>query len=133
MSVISTVSKNVNRGTKAAASTAVAETNEFDGFWLNLGVSMGTEEDSKFVRLPRGVAVSDLKIRKVYDSMDPEYAAEVTLMNRVIQLIQSKCAGLAEGGSVPINLEVVLYRRQEETEVASDPVETTDLEKALFG
>lgn len=134
MSVISTVSKNVNRNTKAAGQTAVqAETSEFDGFWLNLGVSMGTEEDSTFVRLPRGVAVSDLKVRKVYESMDPEYAAQVNLMNRVISLIQGKCKGLAEGESIPVNLEVVLYRKQEESEVAAAPEEISDLDKALFG
>lgn len=132
MSVVSTVSKTVKA--RASASTSVAtETNEFDGFWLNAGVSMGTEEASTFVRLPRGIAVSDLKTRKVYETMDPEYAAQCNMMNRLITLIQSKCAGMAEGQSIPINLEVVLYRRQEESEVAAAPAETNDLEKALFG
>lgn len=131
MSVVTTVSKNTaRRGTVAA----VAETNEFDGFWLNLGVQMGTEgEDTAFVRLPRGVAVSDLKPRKIYESMDPDFAAQASLMNRLITIIQSKCAGMAEGDSIPINLEVVLYRRQEESEVAPAKEETADLEKALFG
>lgn len=131
MSVITTVSKKANL---RSTSAAVQEINEFDGFWLNLGVQMGTEgEATTFVRLPRGVAVSDLKPRKVYESMDPEFAAQVNLMNRLITIIQSKCAGMAEGDSIPINLEVVLYRRQEESEVATAPEETQDLEKALFG
>ena len=133
MSIITTVSKNTTARRQVAGSTAVQETNEFDGFWLNLGVQMGSEEASTFVRLPRGVAVSDLKPRKVYESMDPEYAAQTALMNRLITLIQSKCTGMSEGDSIPINLEVVLYRRQEESEVASAPEETNDLEKALFG
>lgn len=128
MSVISAVSKN--RAT--TKTTAEREASEFDGFWLNLGVQHGSEEDSKFVRLPRGVAVSDLKLRKVYENMDPDFAAEVNLMNNIITLIQKKCAGLAEGEAIPINLGVVLYRRQEEAEVAPDPVASTDLENALF-
>ena len=130
MSVVTTVSR---KATTRATAAAVEELNEFDGFWLNLGVQMGTEGDSKFVRLPRGVAVSDLKPRKIYESMDPDYAAQSSLVNRLITIIQSKCAGMAEGDSMPINLEVVLYRRQEESEVAAAPEETTDLEKALFG
>lgn len=132
MSVISTASKNATRRS-AAATTTVVEANEFDGFWLNLGVQMGSEEASTFVRLPRGVAVSDLKPRKVYESMDPDFAAQTSLMNRLITIIQGKCAGMKEGDSIPINLEVVLYRRQEESEVAAAPQETQDLEKALFG
>ena len=132
MSVVTTVSRKAT--TARASSAAVAETNEFDGFWLNLGVQMGNEgEETTFVRLPRGVAVSDLKPRKVYESMDPDYAAQTSLMNRLITIIQGKCAGMEEGQSIPINLEVVLYRRQEETEVAAAPQETNDLEKALFG
>ncbi len=131
MSIVTTVSKATAR---RAAPAAVAETNEFDGFWLNLGVQMGTEgEETAFVRLPRGVAVSDLKPRKVYESMDPDYAAQTSLVNRLISIIQSKCAGMVEGQSIPINLEVVLYRRQEESEVAPAKEETADLEKALFG
>lgn len=132
MSVVTTVSKKAT--TARGASAAVQETNEFDGFWLNLGVQMGTEgEETTFVRLPRGVAVSDLKPRKIYESMDPDFAAQASLMNRLITIIQSKCAGMAEGDSIPINLEVVLYRRQEESEVAPAKEETADLEKALFG
>lgn len=134
MSIVTTVSRKAT--TTRAASNVVAEANEFDGFWLNLGVQMATDGEAEgattFVRLPRGVAVSDLKARKVYESTDPIYAAQTTLMNRVIALIQSKCAGMAEGESKPINLEVVLYRRQEESEVAAAPDETSDLEKALF-
>lgn len=130
MSVVSTLSRKRSTTTAAAAPREVSE---FDGFWLNAGVRQGTEEDSKFVRLPRGIAVSDLKHRKVYENMDPDFAAEVNLVNQIITLIQGKCAGLAEGESIPIRLEVVLYRRQEEAEVAADPVASTDLENALFG
>lgn len=107
---------------------------EFEGIWLNLGVQMKGEDDeeSTFVRLPRGVAVSDLKTRKVYDSMDPAFAAQVNLMNQIIELIQRKGLELAEGESVPVNLEVQLYRRQEEAEAA--PVTSNkELATSLFG
>lgn len=127
MTVINSLSRK-----RPAPATTEREASEFDGFWLNAGVRQGTAEDSKFVRLPRGIAVSDLKPRKVYENMDPDFAAEVNLMNQIIAIIQKKCAGLNEGDSVPINLEVVLYRRQEEAEVAPDPVANTDLENALF-
>ncbi len=130
----------VSKASKAVAKPAAAfEASEFDGFWINAGVYMGDEEDSKFVRLPRGIAVSDLKIRKVYETMDPEFAAQVNTMNEVILAIQEACltageAGkpLAEGQSIPIQLSCVLYRRQEEAEVVQDTEIKTSVRKALF-
>ena len=133
MSIVSKASKAV---TKPAAAF---EASEFDGFWINAGVYMGDEEDSKFVRLPRGIAVSDLKVRKVYETMDPDFAAQVNTMNEVILAIQEAClnageAGkpLAEGQSIPIQLSCVLYRRQEEAEVVQDTEIKTSVRKALF-
>ena len=130
----------VSKASKAVAKPAAAsEASEFDGFWINAGVYMGDEEDSKFVRLPRGIAVSDLKVRKVYETMDPEFAAQVNMMNEMILAIQEACltageAGkpLAEGQSIPIQLSCVLYRRQEEAEVVQDTEVKTSVRKALF-
>ena len=132
MSVITNISKNTRRN------TTEREPSEFDGLWINVGVSMKDPDGDKdaeptFVRLPRGIAVSDLKHRKVYDNMDPEFAAQVNLMNSMITAIEGKCASLAEGESIPINMELRLYRRQEETEVAATPTATADLTAALFG
>lgn len=133
MSIVSKASKAV------AKPTAASEASEFDGFWVNAGVYMGDEEDSKFVRLPRGIAVSDLKIRKVYETMDPDFAAQVNMMNEMILAIQEACltageAGkpLAEGQSIPIQLSCVLYRRQEEAEVVQDTEVKINIRKALF-
>lgn len=134
----------VSKASKAVAKPAAAtEASEFDGFWINAGVFM-TEEgqpesDNKFVRLPRGIAVSDLKVRKLYDTMDPDFAAQVSMMNEMILAIQEACltAGengkpLAEGQSIPIQLSCVLYRRQEEAEVVPDTEVKTNVRKALF-
>ncbi len=133
MSVISSNARTTTRSN--VRNIRDAETNdEFEGIWLNFGVEMIGEDDeeSTFVRLPRGVAVSDLKTRKVYDSMDPAFAAQVNLMNQIIELVQAKGLELGEGESVPINLSAQLYRRQEEAEAAP----TTDnkaLADSLFG
>ena len=144
MSIVSKASKAV------AKPAATSEASEFDGFWINAGVYMGEEgeADNKFVRLPRGIAVSDLKVRKVYETMDPEFAAQVNMMNEMILAIQEACltageagkplaegeAGkpLAEGQSIPIQLSCVLYRRQEEAEVVQDTEVKTSVRKALF-
>ena len=134
----------VSKASKAVAKPAAAtEASEFDGFWINAGVFM-TEEgqpenDNKFVRLPRGIAVSDLKIRKIYDTMDPDFAAQVSMMNEMILAIQEACltAGengkpLTEGQSIPIQLSCMLYRRQEEAAVVPDTEVKTNVRKALF-
>ena len=131
MSVISSASK------RTAKPAAANEASEYDGYWLNMGPTVaGAEgETGKFLRLPRGVAISDLKIRKVYENMDPEFAAEVNLINSVIKLLQSKCDGktLAEGESMKVNLDVYLYRRQEEADVVEDKTVASSLEASLFG
>jgi hypothetical protein len=125
---MSVISSNAKTRTPAAR-----EASEFDGIWLNAGVSMGTEDESTFVRLPRGIAVSDLKPRKVYENMDPVFAAQVTMMNKMIAAIQAKGATLAEGESTPINLEMVIYRKQEDVAPVADDTGTADIEAALFG
>ena len=136
MSIVSNASKAINAKRQAANTTT--ETSEFDGYWINVGVFMGEGEDAKFVRLPRGIAVSDLKQRKVYESMDPEFAAQVELMNEMILAIQEACLTtnngkpLNEGQAIPINVSAMLYRRQEEAEIVRDAEVSTNIRKALF-
>ena len=136
MSIVSQASKAINAKRQAANTTT--ETSEFDGFWINCGVYMGEEDAAKFVRLPRGIAVSDLKPRKIYETMDPEFAAQVEMMNEMILAIQEACLTanngkpLTEGQSIPIQLSAVLYRRQEEAEVVRDKEVSTSVRKALF-
>ncbi len=131
MSVLSV--KPTARGSRAPL---IGEVDEYQGLWINIGVHMAAAEGSKatpaFVRLPRGVAVSDLKPRKIYDAMDPEFAGQANLMNQLIEEIQKKALTLEEGQSIPINLEVTLYRRQEESAKTETPMANADLAKALF-
>lgn len=137
MTVVSQASRSILAAARGRAA-ATPETSEFDGFWLNLGVYTGEEANAKFVRLPRGVAVSDLKLRKVYDTMDPDFAAQVEMMNEMILAIQEACLNandgkpLAEGQSIPVNLSAVLYRRQEEAEVVRDKEVASNIRTALF-
>lgn len=136
MSIVSKASKAIS--TTAARKGNDSENDEFAGFWINAGVYMGTDENAKFVRLPRGIAVSDLKIRKIYETMDPEFAAQVETMNEVILAIQEACLTanngkpLAEGESIPVELSLRLYRRQEEAEVQRDAETASSVRKALF-
>lgn len=113
----------------------VAEVSEYEGLWINIGVlQAGAKKDDAptFVRLPRGVAVSDLKPRKIYDNMDPEFAGQAHLMNQLIAEIQKKALTLKEGESININLEAQLYRRQEESKISETPAENDDLADSLF-
>lgn len=130
MAVVSV--KPTQRGTRAPI---INEVSEYDGLWINIGVSMASAEEGgmpTFVRLPRGVAVSDLQPRKIYDNMAADFAGQVNLMNQLIEEIQKKSLTLAEGESCPINLEVTLYRRQEESAKTDTPMANADLAAALF-
>ena len=132
---MSVISKTSRPSTPAAGTPRTPK--EHDGIWLNLGlITDATEEnpDGKFVRLPRGVALSDLDVRPVYPTMDPDFATELTLMNQVITQLKDKGLTLAEGESVSIGLEVQLYRRQEEQEaVVPSKDEAAAVANVLFG
>lgn len=125
----------VTANTRTTRAPLVAEVSEYEGLWINIGVlQVGAEEGDTptFVRLPRGVAVSDLRPRKIYDNMDPDFAGQANLMNQLIIEIQKKALTLEEGESVPINLTVQLYRRQEESTKTETPTANADLATALF-
>lgn len=110
------------------------EPSEFDGIWLNIGITTKDEEsgETNFVRLPRGVAVSDLAPKKIYDSMSPEFAAQVALENKMIAEIQNAARQLAEGESkATAVLDVQLYKRQEESDASEINDATPELN--LFG
>lgn len=130
MSVITSLSTR-----RASGTAGTREASEFDGLWINAGVNMptGDGDETKFVRLPRGIAVSDLKQRKVYETMDPDFAAEVAIMNTVIAEIQAAALDLAEGESKEISMDLRLYRRQEEAEVIANKDDTASVREALFG
>jgi len=128
MTVITSIASKSRRNNNTETS------DEFEGLWLNPGIFVGDEDDQKFVRLNRGVAVSDLKTRKLYESMDPDFAAEQQLLNERVEAIRERALELDEGEYVVINMPMVLYRRQEEANVAPTPkAAKADIRKELFG
>lgn len=130
MSVITTLS------TKRKTAGSTREASEFDGLWMNPGVLVPSDvegEEPSFLRLPRGIAISDLKPTKIYESMSPDFAAKAAIMNTVISEIQNAAKTLGEGESMPITMELVLYRRQEESNVVADKETNDSVRQALFG
>lgn len=123
----------------APATAQTREPSEFDGLWINFGrtVERADEEGNpteKFVRMQRGVAVSDLEEHKIYATTNPEWKADATLINQITQQIRKKGLTLEEGESVTLNLDVVLYRKQEAVEtVAVDTIDEDALAEDLFG
>lgn len=112
------------------------EPSPYDGFWLNLGTSIeGPDGKDKFIRLPRGVAVSDLEKHKVYASTrenNPNWAAEADMVNAIIDAIQEACATMEEGDSVDLNLSLQLYRKQEAVEAPATSINMDALKQQLF-
>lgn len=132
MSNVSTISARAK--SRAVAATSAREPGLYDGLYINPGIWVGEEADPKFVRFPRGVAVADLTTRKIYEKMDPEFAAEQELLNQRIERIQARALELDEGEYVVLNIPVVLYRKQEAVEMA--PVAKADtkaIDEELFG
>jgi hypothetical protein len=133
MSVITSISN------KRRNASTPAEADQYDGLWLNPGIFVATDgdesgENKKFVRFNRGVAISDLKVRKIYETMDPDFAAEQMLLNERIEAIQAKALTLQEGEHIVVNLPMVLYRRMEEANVAPTPkADRKAIDSELFG
>ena len=129
-----------NRATRRAASSnradagsTIRQADEFDGFWLNVGTM---RPDGTFARLNRGIAVSDLQIRQIYETTDPQRKDELTITNAIVKAIQAKANGkkLGEGEFIVLkNLSIVLYRRMEGTEGESTAALDADVEAMLFG
>ncbi|ANJ20665.1 hypothetical protein RDp07_gp05 [Roseobacter phage RD-1410Ws-07] len=120
---------------KTNKTNAASDEDEFAGLWINFGpeIEVGDEGETKLARLPRGVAVSDLKDHKIYASTNPEWAEEAKTVNAVMAMIRKKGLSLEEGESVNLNLTVQLYRRQEQVEQVVSDVNEADLEAQLFG
>lgn len=122
---------------RAKTTVTKADEDEFQGLWINVGIVTADSEDddaeTKFNRLPRGIAVSDLTEHKIYASTNPEWAAEANLVNAVINKIREVGSKLEEGEAIPLNFSVQLYRRQEQVaQVAANKDIGVDLEE-LFG
>lgn len=129
-----------NRASRRAGSSnrgqtegTIRQADEFDGFWLNVGTM---RPDGTFARLNRGIAVSDLQIRQIYETTDPQRKDELTITNAIVKAIQAKANGkkLGEGEFIVLrNLSIVLYRRMEGTEGESTAALDADVEAMLFG
>ena len=128
--------KNGKR-TSTSSGASTREESEFDGLWINVGVTSAIEgaEDgeTKFIRLPRGIAVSDLADHKVYANTNPDWAAEATLANGIMDVIRQAGLELEEGESIPLQLHVQLYKRQEQVEQAPASADTADLRASIIG
>lgn len=128
--------------TATSTKAASADEDQYAGLWINVGV-ITEEQDSegnkveKFNRLPRGIAVSDLVDHKLYANSaerSPEWAAEASLVNMIMDAVREQGLTLEEGQAMPTNLSVQLYRRQEQvTAVPVKTADTAELKAKLFG
>lgn len=135
MSVIRMTSSNARRTARntTAGQSTIREADEFEGFWINVGP---VASDGTFARLNRGIAVSDLQIRQIYETTDPARKAELALTNAVVRAIKSKAntKKIAEGEYIVLNnLKVVLYRRMEGSEGETTAALDAEVEALLFG
>lgn len=137
MSVLSMSNRSTRRAQASAvrndAGPTIRQSDEFDGFWVNVGP---VQPDGSFARLNRGIAVSDLQIRQIYETTDPARKAELTLTNAIVKAIQSKANAkkLGEGEYIVLkNLQVVLYRRMEGSDGETTAALDADVEAMLFG
>lgn len=127
MAVINT---SDNRTANGRNGNGNPEAEEYRKFWINIGGYTEEEENdpegNSFVRLPRGIAVSDLIPHKLYDNSDPNWAHQVKIINGMIDFIRESCKGLKEGESVPLNIHARVYRAREELQTNTS--EDTDME-----
>lgn len=125
---------------KTPTQTSQRQESEYDGLWINVGVETeiegaeGEDAERKFVRLPRGIAVADLEDHKIYANTKPEWAEEAGMANGIMDIIREAGLALEEGEARVLNLQVQVYRRQEQVEAAnSSPVDNNALKSAILG
>ncbi len=110
---------------KANTKTSDREPSVHDGMWINVGVVVVNPEtnEESFIRLSRGIAISDLQPKKIYPNMSAEFASQIAVENQMLAEIQAAALNLEEGESISSDVLVVqLYRRNEETEGNTAPV-----------
>ena len=106
-------------------SAATRDEDEYAGLWINVGVENTEvdeetgEETTKFLRLPRGIAISDLTDHRVFASThenNPDWAQEATTVNSIMDVIREAASELEDGESRSVNMSVQIYKRQEQVE-----------------
>jgi hypothetical protein len=134
MSIISRTS-TARANPNAPTARRERQPSEFDGFYLNAGpcVEADEGEDPRFLRLNRGIALSDLVMGKIYPNMSEEFASDTAILNDVIESLQERAREMEDGESVVVNLELRLYKTQKEAEVTKDPEAKKAMRKNLFG
>ena len=126
-------SSNRARASQAQAASTIEQADEFVGYWLNLGVQ---RQDGTFHRLNRGVAVSDLFVRPIYEATDPARKEELALTNKIVAALQNfiRTSKLGEGEHKLLgNLQVCLYRKMEGTDGVDGVDDTNEVAEWLFG
>jgi hypothetical protein len=134
ITLTSRAARAARRGAAQRATTGISDDeSEFQGFWLNVGIRM---PNGSFARLNRGIAIDDLFTRKVYESTDAEYGKEIAVTNKAVTILKRLATAkkMGEGESIPLpNLEVVLYRKQEGSEMDGDAMDLAEMEAFLLG
>ena len=126
-------SSNRARASQAQAASTIEQADEFVGYWLNLGVQ---RQDGTFHRLNRGVAVSDLFVRQIYEATDPARKEELVLTNKIVTALQNfiRSGKLGEGEhKLLANLQVCLYRKMEGSDGTDGIEDTNEVADWLFG
>lgn len=126
-------SSNRARASQAQAASTIEQTDEFVGYWLNLGVQ---RQDGTFHRLNRGVAVSDLFVRQIYEATDPARKEELILTNKIVTALQNfiRTGKLGEGEHKLLgNLQVCLYRKMEGSDGTDGVEDSNEIADWLFG
>lgn len=118
-------------------------TSEFAGVYLNPGVWLGETDDDgnviegtrHFARTNKGVAIEDLLVQTVYENTNDERKAEIAAINPIVEALREKAKDMAEGEMIPVKLELVLYKRQEGSEVGAtmSAKDKDAVRAALFG
>lgn len=84
-------------------------------FWLNVGMRAGEGDAERFVSLPQGVALDNLKPIAIRGSNE-DYNKFTAARNDLLDQIMTLAASLDPGGEAYLSLEVQVRRVNDEVE-----------------
>jgi hypothetical protein len=90
---------------------------EASKFWLNVGYMAGEGENTKFVSLPLGIPMDDVKLLKTTSSNE-DYAHFQAARNDLYAQLMAEAEKLEPGASIVFTMEVQLRRVNDEIEAA---------------
>ena len=89
-------------------------------FWLNVGVQVQIGEETVFCSLPIGIALDDLKLRKV-NGLESVGQIQIAKGNQLATSLKERAAKLKPGEAIKINgLTCELRRRGEPKVIPTD-------------